>query len=70
MRTRHWIAHNPAWDAEPPDGLRLVGIDRSDPERIDLPEIIIRRVRTEVEQFRELITPYATAGSSSPEGSH
>lgn len=68
MRTRHWIARDPSWDAEPPDGVRLVGADRRAANGLDLPEAVIRRVRTEVEQFRELISSYGTVPPEDPQG--
>jgi hypothetical protein len=68
MRTRQWIARDPEWDAEPPDGVRLVGVDRLPSSGMDLPDVVIRRVRTEVEQYRELIANYGSNPSTNPPG--
>ncbi len=46
--------------AKGPDGVRLVGADRFVSDREYLSDIVIRRVGTGVEQYRDLLTSHAT----------
>jgi hypothetical protein len=68
MRTGQWNARYPSWDAEPPDETRLFGPDRFLRERLNLPDVVIRRVRTAVEQYRDVIAPYAAGRPRTTEG--